>query len=228
LKTAIVILLLSIVFIKGCTYEEEEELKPWARFHIKISGFEIEPEDYKVPNPALVLPFDSFSHKYAPAKIYFEVNKYVRHTVYTANKDINKYLVKLPVGTYTVFGGDIKYNWYFGAKMGYYINKQEITIIDTTTVINLKVSPKCGLLLIVDVDSSIERCYIKNPNFSYPFINEGDLYYIYFKSSSNTYAYFEMVNDTIYCISTSFFQDDGYINKLISTNLEALTACYLK
>ena len=226
MKTSRVILLLCIFFIKGCTYEEEE-LKPWARFHIKISGFEIETEEHKFPKPSLELPFDSFSNKYAPATIYFEVNQYVTHTVNTANKDINKYLVKLPIGTYTVFGYTDRYDRFDDGKMGYYINKQEITIVDTNTVINIKVIPKCSLLLIVDVDSSIEKCYIKNPNFSYPFINEGNLYYMYFKPSSNTYAYFEMVNDSIYFINTVIFRS-GYINKIISSNLEALTAYYPK
>jgi len=195
------IIWLLIFIITGCSFEEEAI--PWTRFYINVSEFEIEPGKYWDSNFATEMPFDSFTHKFAPATIIFSANRYVNHRVNTGDKNLNEYPIKLPVGNYTIKGsGGISDNFKEG-KMGYYINYQEVAIIDTTTIINIAVRPICSMILIVDENKEIENCSIYNPGYSYNFINKDTIYYSYLIPSSDTYTYVNIKDGTTDYLNTA-------------------------
>ena len=97
--------------------------------------------------------FDNFVHKYPDGAIQFINQNGVTYRFGTAAVPINEFSITMPVGAYTLSGHDGNGGTASATgseEMALIINSQTVNIHDTTTILNVVVTPTCALFLISD------------------------------------------------------------------------------
>ena len=97
---------------------------------------------------------------------------------FTSIIPLNEFSMTLPVGTYTLTGsGSARAILEGNSEMVLEINSQTIEITESTTSINVTVTPLVALILVADEDQLINECYISSTSNS--LVTEGVLRYAY-------------------------------------------------
>jgi len=206
------ILLISIALIQIVGCSKKDETPPEVTFKLSISGFSLSTEkfgDLKSQNA-----FESFTHKYPTGMVLtFSTTNGLIYTFNTGGTPLNEFGFTLPVGEYSISGTTGGMTWSGDSWMALAINSQSVTITESTTQLDISVTPLCALILISDEYSLVDKAYIDSE--TYPLFTQGVLRYKYFYPSKSVYiikkdgAQLEMETD-----SWQF----GYVYKIEVTN----------
>jgi len=211
-----IIPIVTILFLISCS---KDQPKPEVTFKLNISGFQITTKEFgKLKSEADT--FDTFTHKYPVGTLVFINSDEVTYTFNTGETVIDSFSITLPVGKYKLSGTGMDGNrldrYSHGkARMALEIAEQEINITETTTQINVTVTPQCGLFLVYDPESLINIAYIDSGE--YPFFIDGFFRYSYFQPTSGYRAYIVKNDGAVLDILTGNL-NIGYIYEFIVTN----------
>lgn len=206
--------LFAVLLITAC--EKKEDVSPEVTFTLNVSGFQITSSEFGGLKSAPADDFDSFIHKYPAGTLTFVNSDGIEYSFTTGTTSIDQFSITLPIGTYTLTGeGGIPEKW-GDPVMALSIDSQEIVIEESTTSINVTVTPQCALFLISDADNLIDKSYFSSENR--PFYVDGNLWYAYFKPYSTVSAFILKTDGAMLTVSTANLQL-GYIYKILVTEL---------
>jgi len=207
-----------LVILTGCT---KEETPPEVTFTLSITGFNITTSDFGALKSNQADVFDSFSHKYSGGELHFEAPSGAIYVFDTNGQNMEGFAITLPVGTYTLSGhGGIADSRGTNA-MTFNIPEQDVIINESTTSIDMTVSPTCALLLVADQSGLIDQAYIKRPNLdgTWNFATDGIFLFKYILPASTHVAYIKKTNLSELRINTGTLQV-GYVYKVEVTDAE--------
>ncbi len=211
MKPKILLWPLLILFLLGQCSKEEHPTE--VTFTIRISGFIIETDDFGGLKSASEDPFDGFTHKFAEGKISFTDSEGV---VYTFGEGpIDGMPITLPVGEYTLTGEAGSPFDNGNHTLSFLIEEQQATISESTTLINITVTPTCALILVYDEFDLVASAYMNEPENS--FYTDGLYYYIYFLPKEGWEAHILKTDGAELVLSVSTFLPVGHLVKVIVT-----------
>ncbi len=207
----IISLLFLLLILAAC---KKDEPIPEVTFTLNISGFQITAKEFGGLKSHQV-DFDSFIHKYPTGSLKFSNSSGVNYNFNSGSSTIDNFSITLPVGSYTLSGeGGIpdKYGW---DKMSFTISSQDITIEESTTEIDVTVTPSCALFLVSDENALIDTAYISA--IHHPFYIDEPFRYSYFEPYSGHRAYVVKKDGATLDILTGNLQI-GYIYQIMVTD----------
>ncbi|MFH0756440.1 MAG: hypothetical protein V2B15_04045 [Bacteroidota bacterium] len=206
-----------LIFFTSCN----NELQPPdpKTFNFYIQGYDIVENNFPGSEFSEQLPFDSFPHRYSQATLAISNNSGFWKRLETDEDEIKDYKTSLLPGEYNIKGSGGVSDFFEDGYMGYYVDNQSFRITDTSTNIGIIVRPMCGLIIIVDDDQRIEECNIVNGDYTYPFIIEDNVHYMYCFPHSDTYAVVNRTDGTEKSIYLAVY-GIGYIHKILSSDLD--------
>lgn len=206
-------ILLLILLMPACN--KKEERIPEVTFTFNISDFNINTKDYTDLKSQQESFFDDFTHKYPSGSLTFVNSENMTFYYNTEPYPIDKFSVTLPVGNYSI-SGEAGLSDPLGANtMSFTLPLQDITIEESTTEIDISVTPTCALFIITDEKDLLDSAYINDPNR--PLYIESVYRYSYFKPESGNRVYLTKKEGASLNFSTGNLQV-GYIYKIIVTD----------
>jgi hypothetical protein len=192
---------------------KKDEPKLEVTFHINISGFIIESDDFGSLKSTETGEFDAFVHTFPSGTIIFtDVTSGAKYTYSTGTFCINGYAFTMPIGSYKItgYGGEVSVaGWH---TMSFTIPEQTITITEQTTTIDINVAPTCTLIVVYDENNLVQHAYISN-NGNDLYV-QGKYYYTYMALQYN--CIIEKYDGAILTIHTNTLKI-GYYYKVIVT-----------
>ncbi len=193
---------------------KKDEPTPEVTFTLNISGFRLMTTKSGSLKSQQV-DFDSFTHKYPSGSLTFITATGVTYTFNTGSSPIDNFSFTLPVGSYTLSGEGGLPDGYGSSTISFTISSQVITIEETTTEIDVTLTPTCALFLVSDENALIDTAYISA--IHHPFYIDTTIRYSYFEPTSGYRAYIVKKDGAILDILTGNLQV-GYEYDIIITD----------
>ncbi len=207
---------IGLAILAGCT-KKEEPLQE-VSFMLNVSGFNITTSDFGSLKSIEAL-FDGFEHKYTGGTLNFEAPSGVVYGFDTQDTPIDEFVFSLTPGTYSLTGAGLP-----GASVGrdgmiFNIGAQEITITESTTAIDVVVTPTCALILVSDALAQVSSALIRpvSPPPSWVFFTDGIFYYTYIEPTSGYYAEITKLDASTLTMQTGLLQV-GYVYQIEVTD----------
>lgn len=208
MKKLITFLLLGLFLTLGCTKEKPETEQ--VTFKVNVSAFDIQENSFKGKT---ISPFDEFEHQYPTnSSITFTSTNTLPGNTYaytTGDSTIQTCLFTLPIGEYNVTGNGGNYCYLGKPQIKYTIAEQNIEITNTTTHINLILTPNCTCIILYDQYSLLA---IRNIVYQWNVANCGfwkqnNLYYTYIRpATTDYYLFLKKKNNSTFECATSIFK----------------------
>ena len=193
--------------------QKENQPKPEVTFKLSISGFYVSSKTFSTLKSSQV-DFNNFKHKYPPGTLTFKRSGGPTYTFNTGSLPIDQFSITLPIGTYTLTGEGGTPNIHGSAIMSFTISSQDVTITDTTTLVDVTLTPTCALFLVADENALVDTAYFGS--LDHPFFVDNIFRYAYFKQSSYSGIIVKKNGETL-SIPTSTCQI-GHIYEIIVTD----------
>lgn len=183
---------------------------PEITFTLNVSGFQITKDNFG-EFKSTADEFSSFVHKYPTATITF-VNEHDEIYNFTTDVPLDEYSFALPIGDYTISGTGGNREKLGDLAMALTIDQQQIIITESTTSVDITVTPTVSLFLVAEEGDQFDKAYINTEDYS--FYPNGELHYIYFMPHSTTTIYIYKKDGGLYSSATSDL-NNGYVYKIV-------------